>query len=573
VKVARLALLPAALVAGGTTAALVLTSDSADSPSLTASLGLVIGLSWCLTGLEQWQRHPGNRIGPLMVLVGFAWFGSLLEETSYSPLFTVGLFLPALYIAIFAHVLLAFPSGELVGRLRRGLVVAAYVDTIVLCAAAALFTEPECKCVDNLVLVHPNESLATTLGDVASGIGVALTLLSLGVLVDRWRRATRPWRRVVGPVLWSGSAAAAIGGINLLADTMGEKVPAIELAYLVAFAVVPFAFKVSLLRSRLARGAVAELVVELGEARAPGELRDALARALGDPSLALAYWLPEQERYVDVEGRPARLPGKGDDRVVTVVEGDGRRVGALIHDESLLRDPELVDAVCAAARLALENERLQAELRARLDELQASRARLVEAADAERRRIERNLHDGTQQRLVSVSMALGLAESKLATDPEAVPAILAEARASLGTALRELREISQGIHPGILSERGLGAALKELAYGAPLPVELALGVEQRLPEPVEAAAYYVVAEALANVAKYAEATSVRVSVARQNGTAVVEVADDGVGGADSERGSGLRGLADRVESLGGALAVESPPGRGTRLRAEIPCAS
>jgi signal transduction histidine kinase len=253
----------------------------------------------------------------------------------------------------------------------------------------------------------------------------------------------------------------------------------------------------------------------------------------------------------------------------------GRRVAALVHDASLRDDPGLVEAVCAAAGLALENERLQAELRAQLDELRASRARIVEAADAERRRLERDLYDGTQQRLVSVSMSLGLAGSKLSSDPRAARRILDETRTTLGAALQELRELSQGLHPGILTERGLGPALQELAYGAPIPVELAVAFGGRLPEPAEAAAHYVVAEALANVAKYASATavSVTVTVSNRNGQAVVEVSDDGVGGADPACGSGLRGLADRVEALGGRFAVESPPGGGTRLRAEIPCAS
>jgi len=233
----------------------------------------------------------------------------------------------------------------------------------------------------------------------------------------------------------------------------------------------------------------------------------------------------------------------------------------------------LVEAVGAAAGLALENERLQADLRARLAELSASRARMVDAADAERRRLERNLHDGTQQRLVSVSMALGLAESKLRSDPEAAGLILDEARQALGAALQELREFSQGIHPAVLTERGLGPALQELVFLTPTSIELAVPDDERLPEPVEAAAYYVIAEALANVTKYASASAVSVTIERRNGSALVEVADDGVGGADPARGSGLRGLTDRIEALGGTLAVESPPGSGTRLRAEFPCAS
>jgi signal transduction histidine kinase len=571
VTAVRLAIFLAALAAGGLTAALILTGGVAESPTLDATMTLVVGLSWCLTGLGEWRRRPSNRIGPLMICLGFAWFASQLEYAGYAPLFTIGLLLTALHIAFFAHVLLAFPTGRLESGVAKAIVVTAYVDTTVVVWASRIFDdvgEP-----GNLALVEPNNTLAEGLGSFAPGVGVVLTLMSLVVVALRWLRATPPWRRVVAPVLFASWTCAAVGGVSLLAETIGEVPGPVDLAFLISYAIVPFVFKLGLLRSRLARSAVADLVVELGETRAPGRLRDALARALHDPSLAVCYWLPEQRRFVDLDGRPVELPAAESERVATIVEREGARVAALVHDASLCEDAELVDAVGAAAALALENERLHAELRARLDELRASRARIVEATDAERKRIERNLHDATQQRLVSVSLALGLAESKLASDPDGTRRILAEAREGLGAALQELRDLSQGIHPGILTERGLGPALRELAYAAQVPVDLAVAVEERLPDPVEAAAYYVVAEALANVSKYASATGVAVTVGRRNGRAVVEVADDGVGGADPARGSGLRGLADRIEALGGAFAVESPSGVGTLLRAEIPCAS
>jgi signal transduction histidine kinase len=569
-NLARLALWPASLVAAGGTAALVLTGGIADSPGLTATVGLVIGLSWCLTGLEEWRRRPARRIGPLMVFFGFAWFASLWVYSSVSALYTTGQILRPLFIAVLAHVVLAFPSGRLEG-LARAIVIAAYLNTTVLLAASVVFLEPDSG-VRNLALVESNAALSDAFRNLARGIGVALITASLVLIARRWRRATPPWRRAVAPVLWVGAAAAAVGALRLLNDGLGRPLGSVELVFFLVLATVPLALELGLLRSRLARGAVAALVVELGRTRAPGKLREALARALHDPSLAVAYWLPEQRRYVDVDGNPLELPAEGASRTATIVEHEGQRVAALVHDASLRDDPELVEAVCAAAGLALENERLQAELRARLDDLQASRARIVEAADEERRRIERNLHDGTQQRLVSISMALGLAESKLASDSDAGP-ILEEARAALGSALEELRELSQGIHPGILSERGLGPALQELAYHASVPVEVTVELEERLPEAVEAASYYVVAEALTNVVKYASANSVAVSVKSDNGRALVQVADDGVGGADPARGSGLRGLADRVEALGGTLALDSPPGGGTRLRTEIPCRS
>jgi signal transduction histidine kinase len=573
VNVVRFALWPVALAAAGGTTALTLTGEIAESPARTAASGAVVGLAWSLVGLEEWRRRPARRIGPLMVLLGFAWFGSQLVWTDVSPLYTAGLFLRPLFIAVLGHLLLAFPSGRLEGRLSRAIVAAAYLDTIVVNACSVVFQAPPSARVENLALVEANGALSDALRNTARGVGVALILVSLTLIARRWREATPPWRRAVAPVLWWGAAAAALGALRLLNDGLGRPLGPVEVAFFLLLATVPLAFELGLLRSRLARGAVADLVVELERTPAPGKLRDALARTLHDPSLALAYWLSDRQVYVDLDGRPFELPPEGGSQLTTIVEREGRRVAALVHDASLREEPELVEAVCAAAGLALENERLQAELRARLDDLHASRIRIVEAADAERRRLERDLHDGTQQRLVSVSMALGLAEAKLDSDPAGVGRILEDTRKRLEAALHELRELSQGIHPAILTERGLGPALQDLVYGAPVPIDLAVSIEERLPEPVEAAAYYVVAEALANVVKHASATAVSVSVDRRDGRAVVDVRDDGVGGADPARGSGLGGLGDRVEALGGRLAVESPPGRGTHLRAEIPCGS
>jgi signal transduction histidine kinase len=240
-----------------------------------------------------------------------------------------------------------------------------------------------------------------------------------------------------------------------------------------------------------------------------------------------------------------------------------------VHDVSLRDEPELVSAACTAAGIALENERLQADLRARLEELKESRLRVIEAADAERRRLERNLHDGAQQGLATLAVELAMLDELLEAHPEARQ-LLEQAQNDLADSLEELRELARGIHPAVLTDHGLAVALEALAERTTVPIQLEVELEERLPEPIEVAGYYVIAECLANVAKYAQASQVSVAVHRSNDEVVIEVRDDGIGGASQARGSGLRGLADRVEALGGTVAVSSPVGRGTRVRTKIP---
>ncbi len=277
--------------------------------------------------------------------------------------------------------------------------------------------------------------------------------------------------------------------------------------------------------------------------------------------------MPDRGRHVDADGRDVALPANG--RAVTEIERDGEPVAAIVHDEALLEDPELVRTAGAAAALALQNERLAAELHARLSDLRAASARLVAAGDAARRRIERDLHDGAQQRLVSLSLTLSLAR-RTAPDGSRTAELLDEASTELGAGLAELRELARGIHPAVLTERGLDPALESLAARAPLPVSVSAAPHDRLPPAVDAAAYFVVMEALTNVAKYSGASAAEVTVRCDDGHVTVDVHDDGVGGADPNAGSGLAGLADRVIALGGRLVVESPPSGGTVVRAELP---
>ena len=306
------------------------------------------------------------------------------------------------------------------------------------------------------------------------------------------------------------------------------------------------------------RGLLAALVVDLGELAAAASLRDRLARMLGDPALTVGYWVPEQARYVDESGRPVSLPDHDGQRGVRRIDQDGRPLAVLIHDPAILDDPDLVADIAAATRLAVTNARLQAEIRARVRQVEVSRRRLVEAADEQRRQLERELHHGAERRLTSVAELLGDGDLQLA-----------QINAGLDAARIELRELARGIHPATLTNDGLRAAVGELADRSPLPVEISAPA-QRWPLAIEAAAYFVCSEGLANMAKHAQASHAGIRITADAGQLEIEITDDGSGGADAACGSGLSGLADRVAAVGGQLTIQSPAGRGTRLIAQLP---
>lgn len=542
------------------------------SPVLT----LLVGASLLGCGLASWHARPQNRLGPVMILTAFAWFGGQLSETSEPWVYTLGAAIQYVWVIGLVYLLLSFPSGRLAGRLDGWLM--GGVGGLFGLALLAMFEGNKAglrcaSCPNNLLqVVNANRQALHLLGLERLLGGVLLTVIIV-VLVRRWLSASAAERRAVAPVLVTGCASLIALIWTVSFDLLGDPLSSLPATvWFYTTATVPIAVVWVFLQRRLARGMVAGLVVELGRPNVSAGLREALARALGDPSLELAYWFGAERCYVDGQGRMVPLPEAQSGRSATFVEREGQPIAVLLHDPVLEHNAELVSSVCAAASLALENERLQAELRARLSELQASRARLVEATDAERRRIERDLHDGTQQRLVSIAMSLGLLESKLPDAEIATRPLVREAREALAIALEELRELTHGINPPLLTERGLAAALDELCRRAALPARLDLDLEGRLPDQVESAAYFVASEALTNAAKHSHGSEVRVSARHEGNTLTVEVLDDGIGGATTTGGSGLRGLADRVEALGGRLTVSSPPGRGTTLRAEIPCA-
>jgi signal transduction histidine kinase len=560
--------------------ALILTSESADPPGAWGAAALVVGWSFIGVGLFAWGRRPDNRVGMLMVATGFAWLVAASGFSDLPLVFTLGNLLGSVFFAVAIHLLLAFPSGRLQSRAERWIVGAAYVLTTVCAVPLWLFADPrslDCDdCPENVILISDNEALVSVAVAVLNLFGAALVAGVLVLLIRRWRRATPSQRRFLVPVY---SASVAVTILLIVTVLLQTGVPgstasdAAWIASMVPFALVPYLFLGTLVRARMIQsGAVSELIARLNETPQRGELCDALARALGDPSLQLAYWLPQGRRFVDAAGHRVEVPDPGAGRAVTPVERDGHLVAALVHDPVLEEQHDHVDAVCSAASLALENERLDAELRARVEELRASRERMLRIGLEERRRLERDLHDGAQQRLVSTALNMRLARSRLRDEPEVAEQLLEGAGDELDAALEELRELARGIHPALLSDRGLDTALEALARRTPLPVELRFTPREDVPEAVELAAYFVVSEALTNVVKYAEASHATVDVAQENGRLLVRVADDGVGGADPEQGTGLRGLVDRLAVLEGHLEIDSEPGRGTTITARIPCA-
>jgi signal transduction histidine kinase len=565
----------AGLVAGLAWAVAMVATLRPDESDLVYPLGLSIGWAFVGSGLLVRGAGAGDRLGSVLVLTGIAFFAGGLQLSGDAVLFTFGTLADSWFLLGIAYLLLSFPAGHLETRFERRLFACGlFLVTgwqLLWLTLADTDAQLESGGPDNLLLVHRSDDLAELVVQAQRGAALFLTGVTAALLVRKYRAASPPMRRVAAPVLLAGAAFFLVCLVKVAHDMFDEPLgdwPEWLLITLVA--VVPVAFTIGLLRQRLARGNIASLMVELGSATPSGDLRDALARALGDPTLQVAYALPDA-RHVDRRGHAVELPDDDAGHALTPVVHEGEQIAVLVHDPAIGRDPALVESVTAAAALALTNERLEAELRARLDELAASRTRIVEAADAERRRIERNLHDGAQQRLVSIAMALGLAEARLADDATDAGPLVREARESLLAALEELRELGRGIHPPVLSERGLAEALGELSYRSRVPVALDVDLPRRLPEAVEAAAYYVAAEALANVARHAGAKRVELTAVRRSGRLVLEVRDDGRGGADTDGGSGLRGLADRVEALNGTLRVESPPGAGTRLVAELPC--
>jgi signal transduction histidine kinase len=500
-----------------------------------------VAVGWCLIGcgFVASVRRPESRSGVLMMAAGFTWFLGNFAGVGVSVVAWVAAHALYLHRGPLFQLLLTYPSGRRPSRVAS--------TAIGVCYAAAVITP-----------VWQSEAAT-----------IALAASLVGVCGYEYARMVGPARRTRLVALQAATGLGFVLAGTAVVDLVvapGEASSISLLAYEVAVVVVAGALLAGLLLGPGEGAGVADLVLQLGQSRSR-TLRWELARAIGDPALEIGYWLEEAGTFVDAGGATLPFPGAGSGRSATVVERDGRPAAVLIHDPAVLSDQALLDAVAAAAQLESANARLNAEARAQLAELAASRRRILKAGDQARGRLERRLHDGAGRRLAELQETLS--RGRLVATGEQTRDQIARSEDQLRQAVEELRLLAQGLHPRALSEHGLAGALTRLADGSPVPVEISVA-SRRLAPHVEAAAYFVCSEGLANVAKYAAASRAAISVTPGAGTIVIVVSDDGVGGADPRTGSGLTGLADRIETLGGTFRVESAPGRGTRLAAEIP---
>jgi signal transduction histidine kinase len=532
------------------------------------------GLVYVVAGVVAWWRRPSNRLGTIMVFAGLVILVVNLGAFDVPVLAAVGLVLAVLPLAVVVHLVLAFPSGRLRSPLARWTVASGYVVSLVFEVPLYLF-DPQASPGGILaVSSRPGVVLAATWAQ--RGIGIAVVSVACVILGWRFRQATPRQRRVLGPLYVYGMVTVLFIPLtpDVIAPLAGLSPTMTAGLQVMLMMGVPVAFAAGLLLGGFARtGEIQELGAWLGASAASRQsLTQALARALGDASVEVAYWVDERQAYVDAQGEPLDLPGPASGRGQVAIILDGRRIGALLYDAVLIDDPALVEAAGRVVAIAMDRDRLTAELLASREELRRSRARLVEAADGERRRIARNLHDGMQMKLV----LLALKAQSIAGLPGASSAVAGAAtalRSDMDSAAAELRELVHDVMPAPLMERGLGAAAQDLVDRLPVPTRISLAVDETLPGPVSSAAYFILNEALANAVKHARATKLGVELAEHDHTLRLEVTDDGVGGVAASEGLGLRSIADRVDVLGGSVHVHSPAGAGTQIVVELPCGS
>ncbi len=547
----------------------------AGSSATGAALTLSAGLALIAAGLVICLGPRPRRTGDLALLAGFTWFAPVWAAWQNGPplIPSLAMALGGFTFPLIVHLVLAYPDGRASPAPARALIAAAYVQALLAVAVLALFRDPyldpSClaNCNVNIFLVRSLPSLAHTAGIADRWFTAAAAVALIAICAARLVAGSRPARRRLMPVAVPAimfAAAVAARAVALQRTTVEDPFNA---ALFTIFAVADLAIIFlatglisAVARARAERRAIARIAVNLDEAPPLGSLQSALAETLHDPDLRIAYWLPGAQRYVDASGHAVPEPAATSGGTVTRLMRSGRTIAAITYSGAV---PGLDSHLGPAIALGVENERLQAELLAQLGELRASRARIVETADAERRRLERDLHDGAQQRLLALSYDIRLARAGAKSDADAeAQTTLARAVEETGAALEELRELAHGIYPAVLAEAGMAPALATLADTAPLPVQILRADDRRYPAPVEAAAYFTVAEAVDDAARRG-ADRAAVTAAYEGGRLVVTVEDNG-----TSRDSPMVTLTDRVGALSGNLLIKQ-----TVCRAEIPCAS
>jgi signal transduction histidine kinase len=549
------------------------TTYAAALPALRVA-DIAAGLGLLVAGGLAFSQPRTRRLGLLAMLAGVAWFGPDWEGAEQGPelLRSLGALIAPFALVLVLHLALALPAGRIRSQAARAALVVAYATAAVVSIGRALFRDPLLDlycwrtCRDNAFLVDAKPGVASTLGDIWLWSALAIAVGLVAFALHRLRASSGPARRaalpLLGPAVLVGASEAAYA-VALLGTPMEDPertgFAAVFVARSLSYTLLAFGLAWTVLRVPRARARVARLASDLGEAPPPGTLRDTLAAAVGDPGIDVVYPRGDSDQLIDEDGHPAELASAG--RGIARITRGGRTLALVLHDPALVDEPELARALGSAAKLAVENEALRAEALGQLHELQASRTRIVETSDAARRRLERNLHDGAQQRLLALSYDLRVARAGVVDDgAEQLVPLLDVAVKETDVALEELRELAHGIYPAILTEAGLAPALATLADEAPLPVELRDVPPERQPPSVETTAYALVAETIEDAARRG-ATVVTVHLRREGSVLVLAVDDDG-----APRSSPPVHLADRVGALAGSLDVGD-----TTMRAEIPC--
>ena len=579
VAVSALAGLGAA--AAGLTVWTIWTSPIAYAPETTAILKGLSVLAYVSVGAYTWWRRPRSRLGPLVAGAGLLMAVTSLAASAGPLNFTLGRVALAVLVTYLVYLFLCFPRDRLSSRLERRYVLvfaaaSAAVWAVVLVLARTMprggaFTDCATGCPENpLRLVNASDSVTDAINLGAN----SLTALGLaGVIVLLLQKAASPAHlrsRAVVPLLGAATIfAAAYASYSVLSQAdVSLHTTALRAITAVGALAVPLALLVGQFRGRIfAATNLWRLLADAGSRRfTPAWVEGILGSSLGDPSFALALWDPERNEYVDAHGEPLKLPEATDGRSVTRIETEGRPPIALVHDSSLDDEPEIVEGLGATAAMLLENSRLVVEL-------QASRARIAGSAESERLRLERDLHDGAQQRLMAIQIKLALAR-RVAGSAE-LEGQLVELEADASAAVDELRTLAHGIYPAVLRERGVADAFRAFAKAVPIPVQVVDDGVGRAASGVEAAIYYCTLEAIQNVVKHAGPdASVTLMLARRSGRIQFEISDDGTGFESSApiAGFGLVSMHDRIAAVGGELSVDSSPGRGTTVLGRIPVA-